>query len=222
MNTNRNLIKTLSLATCASALLLASSSQAAVYEVTVNTGSLVGNPSGPFSVDFQLNYGSGIGNTASVFGFNVSGVGTPSVYVGNPTGSIGSGFTLADNPSGPFNEIAQQFNPGSTLNFFVNLSQNGTGLTPDAFLFGIDDGSTYQIPTTSPDGITLASLQINPYLSNPAVTQATFSPFDPQYDGMTVTVTPVPETSTMAAGLFVLGFGAALLFRAIKPITQVA
>jgi len=222
MNTNRNFAKTLGLVTCASALLLASPSQAALYEVTVNTASLVGNPNGPYSVDFQLNYGSGLGNTASVSGFNVSGVGTPVVYIGSPSGSIGGGFTLADSSANPFNEIAQQFTPGATLSFLVNLSQNGTGATPDGFSFGIDDGSTYQIPTTSPDGLTLASLQINPYLSNPAITAAAFSPTDPQYVGMIVTVTPVPEASTMAAGLFVLGFGAVLCFRAIKPLIQVA
>jgi hypothetical protein len=73
---------------------------------------------------------------------------------------------------------------------------------PDEFVFGIDDSSTYQIPTTSPDGISLAVFEINPAFSNPAISVAAYAPTDPQYSGMTVSVAPVPEPTTLVlAGL---------------------
>jgi hypothetical protein len=56
----------------------------------------------------------------------------------------------------PFNEIAQEFSAGTThIHFVVDSTTNLTGTTPAAFSVSIDDNSTFQIPTTAPDGTSL-------------------------------------------------------------------
>jgi PEP-CTERM motif len=228
MNKNQKFTTSLGIMTCACALLAASSSQAAEYQVTVNTTSLIGNVNAPYYVDFQLNSGGGpFSNMATVNNFNFGGgspspVGSAMVYVGNPTGDLSTGFTLVDVPgatsTSAFNEISQQFTPGSTLSFDVTLTDNGGAQVPDEFEFAIDDSSTYQIPTTSLDGISLAVIDINRAFSNPAISTAVYSPTDPQYAGMTVSITPVPEPSSL--GVFGLGLGAIALYGAGKRVKK--
>ncbi len=140
MNKNQKFTTSLGIMTCACALLAASSSQAAEYQVTVNTTSLIGNVNAPYYVDFQLNSGGGpFNNMATVNNFNFGGgspspVGSAMVYAGNPTGDLSTGFTLVDVPgaasTSAFNEISQQFTAGSTLSFDVTLTDNGG--TPSA------------------------------------------------------------------------------------------
>src|SRR5271170_374614 len=163
MKINRRIQTTIGLLTCACALSSAPAIRAsAEYQVTVNTTSLIGNVNAPYYVDFQLNSGGGpFDNTATVNNFNFGGgspspVGSAIVYLGNPSGDLSTGFSLTCVPgatsTSAFNEIAQQFNPGSTLSFDVTLTDNAGVHAPDAFIFSIDDGSTYQIPTTDPNG----------------------------------------------------------------------
>jgi hypothetical protein len=139
MKINHGIKTTIRLLTCICALSsLQKIGASAEYQVTVNTTSLVGNVNAPYYVDFQLNSGGGpFANTAAVNNFNFGGgspspVGSAIVYAGNPTGDLSTGFSLTCVP-GPtstsaFNEIAQQFNPGSTLTFDVTLTDKG-GLT---------------------------------------------------------------------------------------------
>lgn len=230
MKKYQKITTSLGMLTCAVALLAASSSQAVEYQVTVNTTSLIGNANAPFYVDFQLNSGGGpFSNTAVVNNFNFGGgspssVGSAMVYAGNPTGDLSTGFTLTDVPgttsTSAFNEISQQFNPGSTLSFDVTLTDNGGANVPDEFEFAIDDSSTYQIPTTSLDGISLAVIDINPAFHNPAISTAVYSPTDPQYTGMTVSVVAVPEPSSLS--FFGLGFGIIALYSLAKRSKKVA
>jgi hypothetical protein len=207
---NRILDITIGLFACAFALYSVSASAlTAEYQFTVNTSSLVGNTNGPYYVDFQMNSGGGpFANTAIVNNFNFGGgsaVGSAIVYNGNPSGDLSTAFTLiADPTANAFNEIAQQFNPGSTLSFDVTLTENGGVHAPDAFVFGIDDNTTFQIPTTSPDGISLGILSINLAFANPVISVNTYSPTDAQYAGLNVSVAAVPEPSTWA--LMLLGF----------------
>jgi hypothetical protein len=223
MKKNQKLKTVIGILSSAGALLAAASSQAAVYQVNVNTSSLVGNANGPYYVDFQLNYGSGTGNGVVISDFNSAPAGSPIIYSGTTAGGdMSTALTITDNLTSPFNEIAQQFTPGTTLSFLVNLSQNGTASTPDEFVFGIDDGSTFPISTTSPDGGSLALFQINHAFSNPVDSEVTYSASDAQYSSLTVSVVAVPEPSTAVAGCFALGLGAVVLFRSVKPMRKAA
>src|SRR5579872_5074969 len=121
-----------------------------VFDVRMNTESLVGNPAGPFWLDFQLTDGSGTGdanNVAVLSDFQFGG-GVPSggsTLVGGATGDLTSTVTLTD--SAFLTEFVQGFIPGNTLSFEVSLTANAdSGGTPDEFSFAILDGSSNEIP----------------------------------------------------------------------------
>jgi hypothetical protein len=160
-------------------------------------------------VDFQLNNGGGpFANMATVNNFNFGGgsaslPGSAIVYGGNPSGDLSTGFFLTP-VTNSYNEIAQQFTPGSTLSFDVALTENAGVQAPDGFIFFIDDVSTFPIATTGPAGA-FAMLDINNIAQRPpTISVATFLPTDDQYRGLNVSVTAVPEPSTWA--MMILGF----------------
>ncbi len=164
---NKSLFKqTLVAFACIGAFLNAPTSRAslAFYHVDVNTAALIGNPSGPFSVDFQFNDGSGLGdgnNTGTVGNFTYGGGGASgsATQLGGASGDLYSGVVLTDTT--PFNELFQGFTAGTTLGFDVTLTTNvDPGSTPDAFSFAILDGSLANIPTT---GVGDTLLLINLY-----------------------------------------------------------
>src|ERR1039457_3323603 len=69
------------------------------YRVTIDTHSLVANPAGPFSLDFQLNDGSGFGDsnnwaTISNIQFGGGSAFGSAATTGNATGSLTSTVTL--------------------------------------------------------------------------------------------------------------------------------
>jgi hypothetical protein len=172
------------------------------YTVFVNTAGMVGNPSAPFSLDFQLTDGSGTGdgnNTATIssFGFGGGGPLGPGVATSGAGGDIGSVVTLTD--SAPFQfpyEFYQAFTPGVTLSFNVAVTGNtDAGATPDGFSFAILDKNLVNIPTT---GIGDSLVQIN-LGATPQVTSGTST----GPEAVSVSVTPTPEPS--AAALAVLG-----------------
>jgi len=133
----------------------------AVYDVFLDVSSLLGSAAGPFSLDFQLNAGSGAAvNTITLYDFSFTSggaIGSPTVYSGSPTGSLsGSIVMTGSSTTNPFTEIAQQFSAGTTgIHFKVDSTTNLTGTTPAAFIVSLDDNSTFQIPTTAPDGVSL-------------------------------------------------------------------
>ncbi|MES2568803.1 MAG: NF038129 family PEP-CTERM protein [Verrucomicrobiota bacterium] len=133
-------------------LLLGASLKASVhYHVTVNTASLLSDPSAPFALDFQLNGGGLFSNTAIISNFDFGG-GSPSSdpsasTFGLATGSLGSSVTLATDSLNAFNEFFQGFIPGSYLKFDVRLGTNINTPTPDAFSFSILDNNLQSITT---------------------------------------------------------------------------
>jgi len=226
MKTNQKITTTISLLTCASALLACTSAEAVEYHVDVNTSSLVGNANAPFYLDFQLNYGSGpFSNGALIQNFTgvAPTLGSPTLS-GTAAGDLNTAVSLTDNSASPLNEFYQAFTPGSHLGFDVYLSQNQTLLTPDSLQFAILDNTANQIPTTQPGvGLSLAEFDIN---ANGSITANAFAgandPVLGNYSGVNVTVTPVPEPS-----IPLLGFGAAGLvfwqaFRGRKPASTPA
>src|SRR5437868_15463863 len=73
-----------------------------IYDISVNATPLIGHSAGPFSLEFQLNDGSGIGdgnNTVvlSNFAFGAGGgqAGSP-ILNGGTTGALGSSVTIRD------------------------------------------------------------------------------------------------------------------------------
>ena len=173
------------------------------YDITINTAPLIGQASGPFSLDFQLNDGSGsadANNTANIGGFFYFGGSATggATLSGGASGDLVSGVQLTETSA--FNELYQGFTPGSTLTFHVSLTLNAdAGVTPDVFTFGILDSSLFNIPTTASDN-SLFTITIN----GASPTFATASGTD-----IPVTVTAVPEPGfwAVAAGGLLLAFG---------------
>jgi hypothetical protein len=143
-----------------------------VYDISMNTGPLGSHPAGPFSLEFQLNDGSGTNdgnNTAVLSNFLFNGgaaVGSPTL-TGGATGTLTSGITLTD--SSFFNQFIQGFTPGSALSFRLSLSTNvDSGATPDQFSFAVLDKTGTEIPTLAPSFFDVF-VQIDINSANPAV-----------------------------------------------------
>jgi hypothetical protein len=194
-----------------------------VYNVSMNTTPLVSHPAGPFSLEFQLNDGSGTGdanNTAILNNFLFSGgtvVGSPTL-TGGATGNLTSGITLTD--SSFFNQFIQGFTPGSSLSFRLNLSTNGdSGGTPDQFSFAILDKTGTELPTLAPSFFDVF-IEVDIDSANPLVhTYGTDTNRIPAGGGSAINiaaptataVTAVPEPTPLSltllgvAGLFLFG-----------------
>jgi hypothetical protein len=133
------------------------------FNVTTDTSALIGDPSGPFSLDFQLIDGAGIGdgnNTVEVSNFDFHGGGWVG---GNPSPIVLTDMSF-------FSEFLQEFTPGTFLSFQVSMTTAvDAGPTPDQFSFAILDNLLFEIPTVGV-GDALVSVDINS--ANPPV--ATF------------------------------------------------
>jgi hypothetical protein len=197
-----------------------------IFDVSLDTLGLKGHPAGPFYVDFQLNDGSGTGDKSSTvmisnFMFGVGGgtVGNPLPPIGGASGNLDSLVSITDN--GFVNEFTQQFNPGDTLSFHVNLmTTNVDSPIPDAFSFSILDRSFAPIPTTNfadaflfvninSANLTVADLRNSIFAGDP--TRPPLAGGDvisigkPQVPG-------VPETG-LSISILLIGLGAVWCFR---------
>lgn len=168
-----------------------------VTRVQVDTSSLIGNPAGPFSLDFQLNDGLGIGDgnnwaTLNNFQFGGGSAVPGATTFGGAWGSLSSGITITD--TDPFNEFYQGFNPGSWLSFDLTLTTHvDMGGTPDIFSFAILDGGLMNLATQSMGSD--AFVEINIDSSMPSI--ATFASADRL---ITASAMPIPEPSTYGLG----------------------
>lgn len=137
------------LLTAACTLAAALAAQASTL-VSVNTTGLIGHPSGPFYLDFQLNDGTGANdNHVNISAINLGG-GTPvgpATLFGGASGDLLAGITLTDTE--PFNEFYQQFTPGAWLSFRLTMTGVFTGSVPDLFSFAILDSELFNLGTYS-------------------------------------------------------------------------
>jgi hypothetical protein len=185
-------------------LLSAGASQAALYHVSLNTSALVGNPAGPFSLDFQFNSGGDLNNNTAIisnFTFDIGGGAPfgPANLIGGASGDISSVVTMSD--SSAFNEFYQEFTPGGSLNFDLNLTQNmDGGGTPDLFSVSILDSGLGNI-TTDGVGNSLVILTIDD--TAPGGSIISTGTGTGSFAG--ISVTAVPEPSAALSGLLAGG-----------------
>ena len=137
-----------------------------IVRVNLDTSPLINSSAGPFALDFVLNNGNGDLNNTTIaisdFNFGVGGsAGLPgSIFTSDgASGSLSSSVTLTDTQQF-FNEFYQEFTPGSSLSFTVDISSSDTGTTPDSFAFTILDSDFYPIPTLADDQGSLVTVDI--------------------------------------------------------------
>ena len=144
------------LVVCAFSALCQTAIADAIYNVTLDTTSLVGHPAGPFYVFAEFTDGNGIGdanNSATLSNFTFGGgsaLGSPLLF-GGASGSLETGVRITDSSALGF--FAEQFAPGLQLNFSLDLTLNDdSGGTPDRFTFFLLDSSEVPLPTLAPVG----------------------------------------------------------------------
>ncbi len=183
-------------------------SAAIMYHAVLDTSSLIGNPAGPFSLDFQFNDGEGTGNgnnTVTLSNFTFGGgsaSGSPTTF-GGVSGSLSGGISFADTSA--FNEIYEGFTPGSSLGFDILLTTNlNPSLVPDLFTFAILDSSLANIQTTdaADQFISITVDSATPLLQTFASAQLGISIGAPELE-------VVPEPGTALFGVALVGMIAA-------------
>ena len=168
----------------------------ALYNVSVDTSSLIGNPAGPFQLDFQFTDGSGIGDannivTLSNFDFGSGSASGAPTLTGGGTGDLSTAVTLRDSEF--FNEFAQAFTPGSAFGFRVDLTTNPESINvPDQFSFAILDSSGL--------GDTLLTADI--FSTGPSV--SVFASSTPPIPAPNVSSVPEPSLAWPLAAAFCL------------------
>jgi hypothetical protein len=184
------------------AIIAAAPSQAAIlsFHVDVNTSSLVGNPNGPYSLDFQLNDGGGTAtNVVSLSHFIfTNGAPTGSAnLIGGATGNLTSGVTLTDALFFS-NEFFQGFSVTTThIGFDVSMTEAVEPGIPDAFSMAILDSGLFNIPTTGlGDSLLLVNIASSPLRFSDIQLFSSTAPDS----GVTVAATPEPGTLGLVLG----------------------
>lgn len=181
------------------------------FHVDLNVSSLIGNASGPFSLDFLLGKGNSVpNNTVTISNFLFTGgapSGSATLFQGLGSGNMTSGITLTEDSADPFNEVYQAFtNTTSHIQFDVSMTQAVAGTQPDAFAISILDNTLLNIGTT--DAINGSMAFVSIHGGNTLSDVATFTSTSPA--GATA-ATSVPEPSSVLA--LISGAGCLLSFR---------
>jgi len=185
---------------------------ATVYQASLSTAPL---GTGTYYLDFQFISGDDSSpNGNNVFSlFNID-LGTGSLtgaapnpdVLGDVSGSLASGYTLADTQF--FNEVLIRFTPGDLVRFDFSYTGNFTSGVPDSFSFLVLDEFFNPIVSTG----TGASLQVD--ITGPDALPQVFAASS-DFDFITPEVREVPEPSTSL--LLVAGAGLLTLLRRTTP-----
>lgn len=200
-----------------------SSAASITYEVTLDTGGLIGHVAGPFWLNLQLTDGGGTASNSaffSDFGFSAGGAeaGTASA-IGGASGDMSGNVSLTD--SSFLNAFSQQFTAGDVLSFKFTLTTNAD-LVPDQLSFALLDSTGFEVPTTGLGAIGSDALFIIDIGSTPSI--QTFAPDssrspwgggDPIDFSVKISAVPpggsdLPEPATVtlfACGLLLVGVG---------------
>ena len=153
---NDSLIRRVGIAVAVACLAIAPACHAYLFTVTIDTSGLLGDPAGPFTLDYQLIDGSGGpgdgNNTVSINNFSYGGGGAPFgpvSTIGGASGNLSSGLvSITDTVF--WNEFYQSFAAGSTLKFDLNLTTNSDAPSPtsDQFVFFVLDNALVPVQTT--------------------------------------------------------------------------
>jgi hypothetical protein len=179
----------------------------AIFDVRVDTSSLTSQTVAVFNL---FPDGSSGNNTATItsitFGGGSAGSGCPVVIqpcAQNATGDLTSSIVLND--SAGFSQFFEDFSPGSTLSFVLDLTTNAPtdpSSFPDAFGFTLFDSNGNLLPGA--DSSTGDYLAISIDSANPTIVS--------QVPGVTLSSAAVPEPDTLS----LLAMGCIPLFSGMR------
>ncbi len=193
-------------------ILLPATGRADVFNVTLDTSGL--SSSYTYALDFSLAAGGpNMNNTATVSGLTLGGGSAGALLAGEPMGDVSGDLQhLPINlfeDAGGFSDLAQQFTPGSQVQFRVDLTNNPQpNGGQDQFTFAIlyldpaGSGHFFNIPTDNPN-FNNAFVEIDTNASG-APTFIGSQSTDPT-DFPVPRAVDVPEPATLA--LFALALG---------------
>jgi len=205
----------LSLLALAGTLVVTNSTRADLtYQVEITTTSLLGSAAGPFSLDFQSIYGSGLDQRVTLSNFVFTGgnpTGSPSLFGSGVAGSLASTLTFNDSAAHPFNEFYQAFSGGTTdIRFLLSLTTATAGVTPTSFSVAILDNALGNIPTSASnlsDALLIATLD---------GTRSSIATYHSVGDTLGVTATAVSAVPEASTGLWALGCVPLVLLQYIR------
>jgi hypothetical protein len=174
-----------------------------VMQLTLNTTTLVGNASGPFTIDFQFIDGdsTGDGNNSVTLSNFLAGGGSITSTPAFSTGGVSVtsspfGATLTDTSF--FNELQFAFTPGSSLSFRYAITANQDTTGPDTFTFAILDHSGNELPTDNPNGFnSFLEVDLPTTGSGTATTPSASAAFGISDPTVTPVTSAVPEPSSV-------------------------
>jgi hypothetical protein len=119
--------------------------------LSLDTSGLVGDPNGPFTLDFQLVENTASLNQVSLSNFQLGG-GSLTTAAVSSTGGVTvptAPFSVLLDSSAFLNDVQFAWTPGAALSFYIDATAFDDPLGPDTFTFAILDGNGVEVPTTN-------------------------------------------------------------------------